>query len=97
MQAPSITVGEIIRRLNQISNTVEVKVVMISAHLDTTLDETVINALTGTRKRYPVALGCHGCHHFAVFRRIVREGSLRLSRPLLQRSGQLHPGLQKGA
>jgi hypothetical protein len=39
---------------------------MISAHFDTRSDETVINALTHDPKAYPVALGCHGCHHFAV-------------------------------
>jgi hypothetical protein len=38
---------------------------MIPAPFDTRSDETVINALTHDPKAYPVALGCHGCHHFA--------------------------------
>jgi len=38
---------------------------MISAPFDTRSDESVINALTHDPKAHPVALGCHGCHHFA--------------------------------
>lgn len=39
---------------------------MISAHFEARSDETVINSLTHDPKAFPVALGCHGCHHLAV-------------------------------
>jgi hypothetical protein len=38
---------------------------MISLHFDARSDETVINSLTHDPKAFPIALGCHGCFHFA--------------------------------